>query len=285
MMDEKKMEGAMRLYEAMEGVDPDLLLRSEKPVKQKKIIPFQRFTRAAAACLALIVVGTACYATLRNLGSPKAESANFAQDGTSSERAKDASDRAENQKNEMNQSIVEACESYQADAEKAEEADYQEAAATADSIQEAAMESKVNSTTGNWATDDGAKIDLKEIGNYERGYGNDYVSSDVEDYFNDKYMEVQIGDETPFQMKNVLLSESTYVFFTDRATLEATEDQSFTDCVTLRVFDQSGAVTDCFVISGKYVQITGRPGTFEIMDEGWDYEEYKWHLSEMAREE
>lgn len=292
MMDEKKMEGAMRLYEAMEGVDPDLLLRSEKPVKQKKIIPFQRFTRAAAACLALIVVGTACYATLRNLGSPKAESANFVSDSASSERAKSATDGAVNQKSEMiyNEAAA-AIENEQADAPYAEEADHRDAEATVDWSAEAAMESQTNSATSSLKQDDETKIDLKGEGKFYHfvsdlnGYGNDFAGADTEEYFSDKYMEVQIGDETPFLMNYEQLSKATYVFFTQRVELRAVEDQTFTDYVTLRVYDRNGTVTDCFVVSGKYLQIMGRPGTFEIMDEGWDYEEYKWHLSEMAREE
>ena len=81
-MDEKKTDQAIRLFEALDGVDPELLARSEK---EKKIIPFQRYVRAAAMFLAVIAVGGLGIYTVRNVGQKAAsESAMYsAQDNMS----------------------------------------------------------------------------------------------------------------------------------------------------------------------------------------------------------
>ena len=68
-MDEKKTDQAIRLFEALEGVDPELLARSEK---EKKIIPFRRYVRAAAMFLAVIAVGGLGIYTVRNAGQKAA---------------------------------------------------------------------------------------------------------------------------------------------------------------------------------------------------------------------
>ncbi|MBP5281076.1 MAG: hypothetical protein J6Z22_01105, partial [Lachnospiraceae bacterium] len=65
-MDEKRNEQAMKLYEAMSGVDPELLARSEGAGKKNKVIPFWRYAKVMAACLALFVVGSACWAVMHN---------------------------------------------------------------------------------------------------------------------------------------------------------------------------------------------------------------------------
>ncbi len=49
-------EKAYRLFEALSGVDADLLERSEKS-EGKKVIPFSRFVYVAAACICLLAVG------------------------------------------------------------------------------------------------------------------------------------------------------------------------------------------------------------------------------------
>ena len=76
-MSDRKREQAMRLFEALGGVDPELLQRSEKK-SANKVIPFQRYARSIAACLALAVVGLLGWYTIQNAGGKRAESAEMA---------------------------------------------------------------------------------------------------------------------------------------------------------------------------------------------------------------
>lgn len=68
-MSEKKFDQAIRLFETLDGVDPELLARSEK---EKKVIPFQRYVRVAASFFALLAAGGLCWMTVRNVGSKDA---------------------------------------------------------------------------------------------------------------------------------------------------------------------------------------------------------------------
>ncbi len=55
---EKKREQSMRLFEALSGISPELLARSEKKAENKVIRPWGgRFGRSIAACLAVLLVG------------------------------------------------------------------------------------------------------------------------------------------------------------------------------------------------------------------------------------
>lgn len=55
---EKKREQSMRLFEALSGISPELLARSEKKVENKVIRLWGgRFGRTIAACLAVLLVG------------------------------------------------------------------------------------------------------------------------------------------------------------------------------------------------------------------------------------
>ncbi len=55
---EKKREQSMRLFEALSGISPELLARSEKKAENKVIRPWGgRFGRTIAACLAVLLVG------------------------------------------------------------------------------------------------------------------------------------------------------------------------------------------------------------------------------------
>ena len=73
-MSQNKEEYAIRLLEALSDVDPELLERSEKavPAKKGKIINFySRAGKICAACLCLVVVGSAFYAMQSGLFNMK----------------------------------------------------------------------------------------------------------------------------------------------------------------------------------------------------------------------
>uniref|UniRef100_UPI00405656EA hypothetical protein n=1 Tax=Acetatifactor sp. TaxID=1872090 RepID=UPI00405656EA len=62
MSDKMKRDGAMRLFEALSSADEELLERSEG---KKKVFSFWKYSKVMAACVCLVVLGTATYATTR----------------------------------------------------------------------------------------------------------------------------------------------------------------------------------------------------------------------------
>ena len=57
--EEEKLEGAMKIFEALSGVDEELLLKSESVshVKQTVVIPFWKYAKALAACVCVLLLG------------------------------------------------------------------------------------------------------------------------------------------------------------------------------------------------------------------------------------
>lgn len=74
-MNDTQMEAALRLMEALGGVDEKLLERSEAETGKRKgmRIPFSRISRVCAAAVCLMVLGTAAF-QLKNLGEKAASS-------------------------------------------------------------------------------------------------------------------------------------------------------------------------------------------------------------------
>ena len=74
-MNDTQMEAALRLMEALGGVDEKLLERSEAETGKRKgmRIPFSRISRVCAAVVCLMVLGTAAF-HLKNLGEKAASS-------------------------------------------------------------------------------------------------------------------------------------------------------------------------------------------------------------------
>lgn len=74
-MNDAQMEAALRLMEALGGVDEKLLERSEAETGKRKgmRIPFSRISRVCAAAVCLMVLGTAAF-QLKNLGEKTASS-------------------------------------------------------------------------------------------------------------------------------------------------------------------------------------------------------------------
>ena len=60
--DEKKdgkLSGAMRIFEALSSVDEELLERSET---SPKVVPFRKYAKVMAACVCIVILGTAVFA-------------------------------------------------------------------------------------------------------------------------------------------------------------------------------------------------------------------------------
>lgn len=75
-------QGALRLMEALSGVDQKLLLRSEYRRK-----PYWAYGSAVAACLALVVVGALSWNGLRMIWTPKGGAGSSSADGSSYDSA------------------------------------------------------------------------------------------------------------------------------------------------------------------------------------------------------
>ena len=71
--EEEKLEGAMKIFEALSGVDEELLLKSESVshVKQTVVIPFWKYAKALAACVCLEVCCGKCHSRWKRIRSPK----------------------------------------------------------------------------------------------------------------------------------------------------------------------------------------------------------------------
>lgn len=57
-MQEGRLSGAMRIFEALSSVDEELLVRSDG---QKNVVPFWKYAKVMAACICFVVVGVAAY--------------------------------------------------------------------------------------------------------------------------------------------------------------------------------------------------------------------------------
>ncbi len=55
---EEKLEGAMRIFQALSSVDEELLVRSEE---EKKVVPFRKYTKVMAVALCFVVLGAAAF--------------------------------------------------------------------------------------------------------------------------------------------------------------------------------------------------------------------------------
>ncbi len=305
-MSEKKTDGAMRLWEAMEGVDPELLLRSEKKTEKKKVVPFARFTRAAAACFALFVIGAACFATLHNGGKKEAnaEMSMEARSESDGKNSKAGSSQLATDKLESTNALNEAYESYADEAEALEEANPMPASATANAIEATAdgepkadadaMKSLAEAVgeytlklkpdlstylrSGESNQTDSAEGTQSGTVYYVAGYANEQA------YLADKQLEVAFNLENPVAIKDQQVAAVIYAYVS-RLNLELTDDKKFSDFVTIRIYDQNRCMTDCYAISGKYATLNGLADTYEILDEDYDYDTLVTFLREAAREE
>ncbi len=125
--DEKKdgrLSGAMRIFEALSSVDEELLERSET---SPKVVPFRKYAKVMAACVCIVILGTAVFAgrsmfSVKNSTSSDcaAEEQQFAADadgagyGAAQEAAEDAAaegiaeegvTEAEQEKNRLTESL------------------------------------------------------------------------------------------------------------------------------------------------------------------------------------
>lgn len=281
-----KNEKAMRLYEAMEGVDPELLARSEKKAAgQKKIIPFQRHLKAMAACIALVVVGTACWATLQNGGGKKASGDAASPKGANYVAASD-SQRKKGGKTQMDavpDGIQNSANLHGDDAmenEAPEAGDWNAGAQTecceAVGPQKDYEEDNKTDATGNSMAKQYNLLSFRSERSLETKATMD---------FQNKRMEIAFGQEEAKPVKNQQLALMTYEYLKELQ-IGATEEKEFsTDYVTIRILDEDGNVTEAFCVSGVFLKLMGLEDTYEILNNEYDYYELLEELFAITEEE
>lgn len=176
MMDKEKREASERLFEALSGVDPALLERSEQQ-KGRKVIPWTRWTSVAAACIAFLVLGVS-YIAINSTGGGTMDSATAPQ---SVKEASSATSGAVVQEQSMSSSVM----AEDAIAEDAMAVETIEECETPAQAQEAYEEEKV----------DRDKLESILDGAANEGFGNviadnDKVLADVADYYRQKSWEI-----------------------------------------------------------------------------------------------
>lgn len=282
-MSEKKKDQAIRLFEALGGVDPELLARSEK---QKQVVPFRRFVRMAAACLVLLMVGGLSWHVIRTTGGAdesgmagmaiKEDSlANGSQSAISGKPkdfvGEDAFDSA-------NYCVDEACESYSGIAE--ENGDAQEMHDDGSQLQKA--DGTVSPT---WLPElEGARTDQEEEVLAYGAKGLAMADEETKLYFADKRMEIRLGDQEPVRLENQAEALGLYAILRGLR-LETVQDQSFEAYVVIYVYDAGDNMADSYCVSGNYVKLMGLPDTYEVLDEEFVYEAFYAELQEITEEQ
>ncbi|MBR6478194.1 MAG: hypothetical protein IKS85_07070 [Lachnospiraceae bacterium] len=266
-MDDKRIEKAMKLYEAMDGVDPELLARSEKAGKKNKVIPFNRYAKAMAACIALIVVGTACFAVLRNGGAQSANYAtNVASDGTSNSRNSRSDSAAECQATVELEGIIDnnnkSADTMQEQAmEAVEEAEYSDNCVEPNESYSATTQTEPLCEGDQPANEE----ELSENLRYKlNAHGNGILE------FQGKWMEVSINQGEPVKVKLEALARMLYTYV-ESLDVVITDDQEFSDYVTVLIH---GDEEKAYCISGTFLKQMGVEETYEILDDDYDYDEF-----------
>ncbi|MCR5460438.1 MAG: hypothetical protein K6F51_11130 [Acetatifactor sp.] len=282
-MSEKKTGQAERLFEAMSGVDPELLARSEK---KKKVIPFQKYAKAMklmAACLALIVVGGTCWATLRNGGRQTAAefSANadsVRKDGVS--KAGDNSNKgdfaeeaqATSETNTANHYVVSENEASKDEAD----AYPKEVAADSEAFYGDDGQSSTKNVESSTVTAEIPKDYLLKISESVDGRGVDSAF----------YGKVELKGKNLLPSRKETKSYATVIYsWLDGLELMPAEDQTFEDYVSVQLIDKDGNVAKEIRVCDRYLQKTGLEGTFEIVDENYDYDELRRAVDAAAQAE
>ena len=283
-MSEKKEGQAERLFEALNGVDPELLARSEK---EKKTISFQKYAKTmkmVAACLALIVVGGTCWVTLHNGGKQDAASMADCEDapiavvdlrlatqpnaeGVKEDALKDS--LADKQNGEAgydgqtkgipNQVVI---------AQKEDE----------DRIEKEAVEEIIKDygETAFATNDDEAELDTETAGT-----GADYltkISKSVKlQGVNPSYRgKVMLQGKAESFGQNEEKSLDVKVFYwLDGLDLRPAEDQTFEEYVSVQLFDEKGNAIKEIRVRDIYLQKSDLAGTFEIIDKEYNYDELR----------
>ena len=271
-MSEKKTGQAERLFEAMSGVDPELLARSEK---KKKVISFQKYAKAMkvmAACLALIVVGGTCWVTLQNGGSQKASDATAQMSAT-----RDYGEKGKG----INSLKGDVAEAAQATSEAGKQYDSMACDNEAANYYEADDEPREVASAIEASNDDGKEV--------SKGATSDSATATLqEEYFLKITKQVDPSKLISYSAKasieeygkrseqSVTKSFSTAIYsWLDGLELVPTQDMTFGDYVCVQLIDKEGNVAKEIRVNGSYLQKTDLEGTFEIVDEEYDYDELR----------
>lgn len=298
-MEEKRNEQAMKLYEAMSGVDPELLARSEKTEKKNKVIPFWRYAKVMAACLALFVVGSACWAAVNNGLAPQrkestadgtSKSAGKSENYTANSIAQDAgtmpAEQAENAISAYETAnFSDECDAVGVEAEESQKADYE---ANAEDKQERQEEA-----TGIPAGTDGNTTYRGILAFNLQGLD---VSGLLE---NAKRMKVgvvldkeQLKSSSTREITNDLMTYKTIAYLEGLEKIQVDTCELEDDFLSITVYgmaedgDASEAKpTEVYNLDRKHMILSVAGEYYEIVDPEYDYERLSEELAQITQGE
>ena len=276
-MNEKKEGQAERLFEAMSGVDPELLARSEK---KKNVISFQKYAKAMkvmAACLALIVVGGTCWVTLHNGGMqtmPMTEKmifatdhdGNFAHNPNKGDMAEDAAgivmpNHGKANDNEDNNAVGEM--------EKDRPNSWEEI-----DLNHTVSEDEEDHAIGDVETIQEETEAYQDAKGTEADYLAKISKSVILQEANPSYRgKVMLPGEAESsrQIEGKSLAVNVY-YWLDGLELMPAEDQTFENYLSVQLFDEEGNAIKEIRVRDVYLQKSDLKGTFKIVDKEYDYD-------------
>lgn len=306
MMSEKKTDQAMRLMEALDGVDPELLARSEQ---KKKIIPFQYYARIAAACLALFVAGGVMFVTARNGGALKKEATSDGSNGFSgADMGMNAATQGDSRKNGN-------AENYAAEGVQEDEArdEYKNEMAESDFYNMTPQEAEAGVSysddlrgsqfDGNAASVSVQKEENTTSANESKSVFKDDASLIMKDFLaklglrrkgsaettatrEDGKVEVTLGDEAV--VCDAASKERIYEYLSELELGEASPEDGAAmrqKEVVLSKVDVDGRVTEWITISGKYLRFDGEDRIYQILNEDYDFDALYAEMERILQEE
>lgn len=294
-MSEKKTDQAMRLLEAMSGVDPELLARSEKAGasenKKDNIIPFWHYARVAAACLAFCVAGGLCWMTVQHggafgqkasetpqssgnaasyfapQGAAKSDGANMAADMSArdAETAKQAEACEE-------MTIAEDANGGPMDTEDCNEAECENSVASELAGYEG-KQAAINGDNTQGSAQEGAleaflaRLGIGEKRSYKVTPEN--VSMDLN-------MALQLGDaEGSLALQDSMEARVLYVYLQNLELAPAEDADAMRDFqaeLVIQVVQDGDQVIEGYLLNGRYFRRVGDDTLYVIQNEDYDFE-------------
>lgn len=310
-MSEKKTDQAMRLFEAMEGVDPELLAKSEQT---RKIIPFGRYARIAAACFAVLMLGGIGYVAVHvggDFGHKAAtESANYSSNGGAAGFAMDVAvgdgaaygdksktENADDWGGAPGETVAmheEAMEEYNGSVDKQVS---ENSAASYDTERENAgavnAPERENADTaaiqGNENAVDGKRSESLNV--ILKEFLNSYSVNEKDDLKNKesilplprKQVKVVIGEEQIYEGSELAEQFSEFL---QEFELEPVADgegpEEFQPQIRITIVDGDGVIS--YNLSGNYVKMDGDEKIYAVLNENYDFEELREGLTALLQE-
>jgi len=255
-MNDFKNEQAERLFEALEGVDPELLERSEK---KKKVFPFMRVASVMAACIALFVVGSLSWGGAKD--SPQTAGISSNSDSYIAEQDISLAVGKKGAKSVMTENSEE-CDDFAA----------QDQEAFMEEAQNEAVEENVVGESWNAAGTESKDVQTLGSDRYVKLYGNADEKTVADSYFSDKKMVFKdLGSEDETEV-GIYKAQILYNMLNSFDKIEV-KTNDFKPQVTIAIYDTQGELLEKYEIAGKLIRYGDSETVFEISDENFDLDE------------